>query len=195
MLGAMNMLKKMKIFRISAIILLIGSIITIGISVYAFSPSDPLPFFDPEVRDYYFVGYQANEISKPLWYWKLTDPDATILEAIRKSSIPEIYDPELDILWEHWTDARTNETTFIYQVFFEHEEVWEIEYEGHYYCVDAVWYVDPQSHTNPNRIGLPIPVRIHNARHEKELAVGLAPVFSVAWIALGLVWIKKKPTA
>lgn len=95
-------------------------------------------------------------------------------------------------MYEHWTVVRANETTFIYQV-YEQGAVWEIEYEGNYYCVDCYYHKDPQSHTNPNRGGIPISYVIHNARHDKELAMGLTPVFSVAWIALGFLWIKKKP--
>ncbi len=176
-------MSKLKALKLLAVILLIATALVTVYAVQAFSP--PTLPFDPEEANIIEVHYQANEIGKPLQFWVLTDPDPYILEAIEKSAIPETYDPTLNITWEHWTKARANETTFIYQV-YEHGALWEIEHEGHYYSVDCLWNY---------QIGLPTLFVIHNARHEKELTIGLTPVFGVAWIALGTLWLKKKPTA
>ncbi len=148
------------------VILLAAAILTTVLAVRGFSfPALPFDFEHPEN---YHVHYHAREIGKPWQYWVLTDPDPCILEAIECE----------------WSRSRANETTFIYQV-YERGAIWEIEHEGHYYSVHCIWTYDTT--------GLPILYEIHNPRHEKELAVGLAPVLSVAWIALGTLWIKKKP--
>ena len=152
--------------------------------VYAYAPSSlPFPIEDAEII---IVAYQANEIGKPLQYWVLTDPDPAILEAIAKSSTAEIYDPELDITWEHWTHARANETTFIYQV-YEHGGIWEIEYQGHYYRVECLYMRE-----RPAWAGFPNIHVIYNPRHQKETATAIGAILSGGWIALGSVWIKKR---
>jgi hypothetical protein len=178
--------------KLAAISLLIGSLITMGYTVYAFTPDSLPPFFDPAERHKWYVGYQANEISKPFHYWVLTEPDATILEAIRLSSIPEEVEPDTGIVHEHWTVVRANETTFIDQV-YAHGETWEIEYDGHYYCVDCYYhYQTYEAEPEPHFI-LPETYVIHNARHDKELAMGLSTFFGCAWIAFGALWITKRP--
>jgi hypothetical protein len=164
----------MKLFRILAIVLLALTAVEVVLVVDAFSP-DPLPF--PEYSDGWFVLYQANEISKPLVgdCWNLSDPDPYILEAIA----------------EHWAMARANETTFVYQVWYEHGQVWEIEYAGHYYSVDCLYNVDPNPF--PHIHILSDIYRIRNARHEKELAIVSGPLLGFSWIAVGTVWLRKKP--
>jgi hypothetical protein len=179
----------MKLLRLSAIVLVMLTAINIVLVVHAFSP-DPLPF--PEYSSGWFVLYQANEIGKPLLgdHWFLTDPDPYILEAIALSSEPEIYDPEKHITWEHRTRARANETTFIYQV-YEHGEMWNIKYEAHYYCVDCLCHID--DHPEPDIYIIPEIYTLHNARHAKELALLSGSILGVSWLALGALWIAKKP--
>ncbi len=175
-----------KLLGIAAIGLLTLSLIEVILVASAFSPS-PLPF--PEHSEGWFVVYQANPIGKPILgdYWVLTDPDAAILEAIAESFLPEISDEQG--VWEHWTWARANETTFIYQV-YEHGQVWNIEYAGHYYCVDCLYHID--DHPEPHIYITVETYVLHRARHKRNLTAAGA-FLSVAWIGLGVVWIKKKP--
>lgn len=174
-------MNRMRLLRLSAIVLLVLTAINIVLVVHISSP-DPLPF--PENSSGWYVAYQANEIGKPLLgdYWVLTDPDPYILEAVAKNDIPAIT--------EHWTQARTNETTFIYQV-YEHGEMWNTKYGERYYCVDCLCHVDPDP--APGICVLPEIYILHNAKHAKELAMLSGPVLGVSWIALGMVWITKKP--
>ena len=173
----------LKVLKILAIILLVASIITTVLAVQAFSPS-PLPF--EENTEDVVLQYHAVEIGKPLQYWVLTDPDEYILDAIAHA-----HDPPIVLFLEgknrtfvYYASARANETTFVYQV-YDHGQIWDIEYEGLYYAVDATYYWDWGA--TPHKY-----YRLHK-EDLKEETITAGSILGASWIALGTLWIKKKP--
>ena len=176
------MLRLRKALMISAIILLVA---TIGTAIWAVHAStlSPLPF--EEGADYVVLQYHALEIAKPLHYWALTDPDEYVLDAIAHA-----HDPPTTAVWDgqnvsfcYLVYVRANETTFVYQV-YAHGQVWDVEYEGHYYALDATYYYDLG--------GLPRYYRLHKEDPTEE-TITASSILGASWLCLGIVWLRKKP--
>ena len=157
MAGGTNrtVMKMGKFFNISLIALLVASVMMIGLEVSASTP-----YFSGKK----IIDYKAQEINKPFRYWTLTEPDAYILKAIS----------DLDT----WINAPENETTFLDQV-YEHDNIWEIEYEEHYYAIEALYHYDTC---------LPKYYIIH--RRQVTSPGGI--ILAVSWVALAIVWVKKR---
>jgi len=105
------------------------------------------------------IEYTVLDISEPAVYWNLTDPDPHLKEAILNATYVRCYE---------------NETTFLQQV-EEHDNIWKVRYEGHYYEIEVFRSYDTR--------GLPELYPIHVREH------GVSGVILVGlWIPLITAW-------
>lgn len=156
-------------------VLLLTWNVSLAISVPSPSPSLSMPDCDlNEVNPTPVVYYKATEISQPLMYWTLTEPeDPYILHAISNLGT--------------WIPCRENETFFLQQV--EEHGGWKIKYQESYYEIEALWSISP--HPKPNRWALPIYKTLHLIPHTTENAVS-GVLLAGLWSCILIVW-KRQP--
>ena len=143
-------------------------------------------------REFEIIYYLAEEIDHSDVAWNLTEPDPYILEAISLAPLPPIEDENHPGgYWEHWVRARRNETTFIDQV-REHDDVWEIAYNGSYYYVECLGSVDP--HPSPDLWVLPKYFTINGRRVVQTEVIAADIGLGALWVVWAIGWRKTKPT-
>jgi hypothetical protein len=162
-------LKREKLLRwvkVSTVILVVATILTVWMAVASAQIVHQELESDTLGKK---IGYDTEEISKPITYWVLEEGEADphIVEARRNT----------------WSDCWANETTFLHQV-YDHDAVWEIEFEGHYYSVGAVYFYDtcfPEYYT----------IHLSLSKQLEKGAVASGVMLPFAWVAVGVVWFKK----
>ena len=170
--------KLVRWLKVSTVILVAATVLTVWMA-YA-SAQIAHNELENDMEDDIFkkkIGYDAEVTSKPAIYWVLEaeEADSYILEALRNPS--------------HNPQCFANETTFLHQV-YDHDAVWEIEFEGQYYSVGACyWYVS----IDPDLDIIPIYYNIHLtlSKQLEKGAVASGMMLPFAWVAVGVVWFKK----
>ncbi|UCF58588.1 MAG: hypothetical protein JSV15_05845 [Candidatus Bathyarchaeota archaeon] len=115
--------------------------------------------------------YDVEEISKPVTYWVLEEADPYIQEAL--------IDPG------HHPHCFANETTFLQQV-YDHDAVWEIEFEGCYYSVGAFYRYD-----GPGLMPKYYIIHWTLSKQLEKAATVSGVMLLFAWVAVGVVWFNK----
>lgn len=171
----------MRKFRLLTAILVVLTVVlllwnvSLATSIPYPSPSLPPTNFNiNEVNPTPVIHYKATEISQPITYWTLTEPeDPYILHAISNFGT--------------WIPCRENETTFLQQV-EEHDSVWKIKYQESYYEIEALWSLSPRP--KPNIYILPDYKTLHHIAHTTEHATS-SILLAGLWGGVLIVWKKQ----
>jgi len=156
-------------------VLLLTWNVSLATSVPYPAPSLTPDFDINEVNPNPIIHYRATEISQPITYWTLTEPeDPYILHAISNLGV--------------WIPCRENETTFLQQV-EEHDGIWKIKSQESYYEIEALWSVAP--HPTPARYADGYFKPLHLIPHTTEHATS-SILLAGLWGCTLIVW-KRQP--
>ncbi|MDH5267203.1 MAG: hypothetical protein OEW62_05940 [Candidatus Bathyarchaeota archaeon] len=166
--------KLVKRLKVSAVILLAATVLTVWMAA-ASAQIAHQALDDDEMGDNYYkiIWYDAEEISKPSTYWILEEGEAD----------PYIQEALTDL--GHFSHCFANETTFLQQV-YDHDAVWEIEFEGCYYSTGACYCYD-----GPGLMPKFYTIHFTLSKQLQKGAVASGVMLPFAWIAVGVVWFKK----